>query len=102
MIHISMVMLFILLGYLVKYKQWSWLIAGYNTSSRKEKAKYDKVALCSGVGNFLFILAGISLIAAFGELLEARGVVSFSWILFSAATIAFLIYANTGNRYKIR
>lgn len=101
MVHIYMVLLLILLGYLIKYKQWSWLIAGYNTSSRKEKAKYDTVALCSGVGNFLFILAGILLIAALGELLEARWVVSFSWLLFSAAIIAFLIYANTGNRYKI-
>ena len=101
MVHIYMVMLLIVLGYLIKHKQWSWLIAGYNTSSKKEKAKYDTAALCSGVGNFLFILAGILLITALGEFLEAVWIISFSWILFSAAIITFLIYANTGNRYKI-
>jgi len=53
-----MIMLLIVLGYLVKYKKWSWLIAGYNTSSKKEKAKYNTLALCSGVGNFLFSVSG--------------------------------------------
>lgn len=76
MMHFYMVMLLILLGYLVKYKQWSWLIAGYNTSSKKEKEKYNITALCNDVGNFLFILVGILLIAALGELLEAGWLVS--------------------------
>ena len=100
MFHLYMVVLFIVLGYLVKYKQWSWLIAGYNTSSKKEKAKYDTAALCSGVGNFLFLLAGILLIAALGEILDAAWMISFSWLVFTVVIIAFLIYANTGNRYK--
>lgn len=100
MVHIYMVMLLILLGYLIKYKQWSWLIAGYNTSSKKEKEKFDTAALCNGVGNFLFILAGILLIAALGHILDVAWIITFGWILFTAAIIAFVIYANTGNRYK--
>lgn len=100
MVHVFMGMLFILLGYLIKYKQWSWLIAGYNTSSKKEKLKYDAAALCGGVGNFLFLLAGILFVTALGEIFNAARVVSLGWILFSVSTIAFLVYANTGNRYK--
>ena len=44
------------LGYLIKVKRWSWLIAGFNTSSAKAKAKYDEAALCNATGIFLYIL----------------------------------------------
>ena len=100
MFHIGMALLLMLLGYLVKYKRWSWLITGYNTSSRQEKASYDVEALCSSVGNFLFVLAGILLVTSLGEFLQAARIIASGWILFTAACIAFLIYANTGNRYK--
>ncbi len=93
-------LLLILIGYLVKYKQWTWLIAGYNTSSKKEKAKYDTVALCHGVGNIMFSLGGIVFISFIGELLEIEWVVTFGWVLFVIVMVFFLIYANTGNRFK--
>lgn len=65
----------------------SWLISGYNTASKKEKAKYDEKKLCrtTGIGmgiitilifitsllkdvlpsNFVYIAAGIILVDAF-------------------------------------
>lgn len=35
----------------------SWLIAGYNTASEEEKAKYDKKKLCPSMGTLCFITA---------------------------------------------
>lgn len=100
MTHLLTALLLLLLGYLVKYRQWSWLIAGYNTSSQKSKDAYDKKALCNGVGNFLFLLAGILSLAVIGEYFGESWLVSLSWGLFVIAMAIFLVYANTGGRYK--
>ncbi|NLY10246.1 MAG: DUF3784 domain-containing protein, partial [Firmicutes bacterium] len=45
MIHLGSAILMLIFSYLVKVKRWSWLIAGYNTSSKAEKDKYDEEAL---------------------------------------------------------
>lgn len=98
--HIGIALLLGGLGYLVRYRRWSWLIAGYNTSSRKAKEEYDPEALCRGVGGFLFLLGGSLLPAALGEFLGRDGLVHLGWALFVVATGVFLVYANTGGRYK--
>ncbi len=100
MIHILIGLLILVLGYLVKYRHWSWLIAGYNTSSEKERAQYETADLCSGVGNFLFILAALLFVAALGEYLDTAWIVSVTWIIFATACVVFVIYANTGGRYR--
>ncbi|UNC92211.1 DUF3784 domain-containing protein [Candidatus Contubernalis alkaliaceticus] len=99
MIHLLIFISLILLGILIKYTKWTWLIAGYNTSPKKEKEKYDTASLCNGVGNFLFILGAVMLIGSLGEFFNTNWLISVSWILFVLAAIVFLIYANTGNRY---
>ena len=90
----------IILGYLIKYKKWSFLIAGYNTSSKEEKEKYDEDALCRAIGNLLFLLGGITFLSSLGSLFKISWVINFSWALFSLITIAFVIYANVGNKFK--
>jgi hypothetical protein len=100
--HIGIGLLLVILGYLMKVKQWSWLIAGYNTSSAEEKAKYDTTALCNGVGNFMFFLGSTLFLASVGFVLEASWITFMGWGLFSLGIIVFLIYANTGGRYKSR
>ena len=99
MIHFGIALGLILLGYLVKYKKWSWLIAGYNTSTKEQKDKYDVNALCDAVGNFVIVLSVILLIAASGEYLGLDWVIATSWIIFFIVSVATLIYINTGNRY---
>ena len=100
MFHLSLALFLALLGCLIKYGKVAWLIAGYNTSSKEEKEKYDVEALCRGVGHFMFVLGGTLLIAAAGGYFNAEWAIHTGWILFTVATIAFVIYANTGNRYK--
>ena len=98
--HLVMAIFLILLGSLIKYGKAAWLISGYNTASKEEKDKYDIEALCRGVGHFLFALAGTMVIPAAGSFFRAEGAIIAGWILFVLVTVVFLIYANTGNRYK--
>ena len=100
LINVGLGLLLILMGFLIKVKQWSWLIAGYNTSSADEKAKYDTSALCNGVGNFMYFLGVCLFVVSIGYLLELSWVTSMGWGLFVVGIIVFLIYANTGGRYK--
>ncbi len=65
-VHIAIAVMLLILGYLVKYRRWSTLIAGYNTASEEEKVKYDEEALCSFVGNLMFVLAFILALRGFG------------------------------------
>ena len=79
MIHLGSAILMLIFGYLVKVKRWSWLIAGYNTSSKAEKDKYDEEALCKGVGNFLYTLAAVLVLASIGEFFDRWFLVGISW-----------------------
>ena len=99
---IAPILLFIF-GYLVRFKKMSFLIAGYNTASKKEKEKYDEEALCKAVGNLLFLLSLINLILPVGLYLFPDKVGALSTIitvLTLITTITAIIYMNTGNRYK--
>ena len=40
-VKILMIALFILLGIMFSLGKWSFLIAGFNTMTKEEKAKYD-------------------------------------------------------------
>lgn len=92
-----------ILGVIIKLGKASFLIAGYNTSSKEEKEKYDEKALCNFVGNLLFVIAGILLLPVFTIALELAYL---TFIAISSTILVFLvaivaaIYANTGNRFK--
>ncbi len=100
-VHLLIALLFLLLGYLIKYLKWSWLIAGYNTSSKEERAKYDRDALCSFMGSFLFVLAATIALAGLGAYLEVPWILTGSWIFFTVVIVVSLVYMNTGNRFKL-
>lgn len=98
--HLSLALFLVLLGCLIKYGKAAWLIAGYNTSSKEAKEQYDVEALCQGVGHILFALAGTLIIPAAGGFFNAEWAIHMGWIFFTLTIIAFVIYANTGNRYR--
>ncbi len=98
--HAAVVVLLILLGYLIRFRQWAWLIAGYNTSSTKTKDSYDLAALTRAVGNFMFVLSVFALVSGLGQWLDIARLTTAGWIGFALAVLVFLLYANTGNRYK--
>ncbi len=100
LVQFALALMFLILGYLLKYKKWSWLIAGYNTSSKEEKSKYDTDALCDFMGHFMFVLAALMVVAGIALYLKFTFIFSASWILFVVVIFAAIIYANTGKRFK--
>lgn len=92
-----------ILGVIIKFGKASFLISGYNTSSKCEKEKYDEKALCKFVGNLLFTLAGICLFIGIAQILEFAYfsyIVIIGSILFALIIIISVIYINTGDRFK--
>lgn len=83
------------LGIIIRVFNASGLIAGYNTASAEEKAKYDERALTKFVGGLL-IAASVILLAR-GILPAVAGI---SWALFMAIVIGGVVYMNTGERFR--
>lgn len=98
--HLLFVALFILLGILFSCGKGAFLIAGYNTASKYEKAKYDEKALCKFMGKLMFTLAGCWLLIAASALFDIMLLFWVGLSLFLIVTAASVIYANTGNRFK--
>lgn len=99
-----MVALFLaILGGIIRWGRASWLIAGYNTSPKEEKDKYDEKALCNFVGNLLFILASIYFFIAITKFLnfpDFKLIMLTGIALFIVIAISAVIYMNTGDRFK--
>jgi hypothetical protein len=96
-------LIFVILGFVLRTGKGNFLLAGYNTSSKEEKEKYDEVALGKFMGNLLIIIAAIVLTTAVSEIYN---VALFNFIVIAAPILIVvlvfgtIIYANTGNRFK--
>lgn len=78
----------------------SFLIAGYNTASEKEKAKYNKLRLCRLMGGYMaFLTVFVGLCALYENKLPDK-VSRFFPYLFLFLTAAMFILANTVCRAK--
>lgn len=64
--------LFFFMGIGIKYFKWDFLIAGYNTMSKKQKENVDRDGLCSLTGNFLFLMGLVLLGAGMSEKMGYR------------------------------
>lgn len=96
-------LILVILGVILRLGKASFLIAGYNTSSKQEKEKYDEKALCKFTGNLLFVIAAILFLPPIVMALNltyTNSIVIVSTILIIFVTIVAVIYANTGNRFK--
>lgn len=73
----------------------SWLIAGFNALSEREKEKYDVVALCKFMGKVMLSVTFCTVLISFGH----------GWMnLLGAVLIVFIIifsvyYANSKNKF---
>ena len=56
--------LFILIGFAIKYGKMYFLIAGYNTMPAKEKAKYNIEGIATLFWNVFFLMGAIILAAS--------------------------------------
>ncbi|MDK2915489.1 MAG: hypothetical protein PWR25_46 [Euryarchaeota archaeon] len=92
----------LVIGIVIRVFNASSLIAGYNTASAAERAKYDEKALTRFAGNLLIaaslvLLAGGLLPAAFGA---PDAVAGASWVLFAAIIVGAIVFMNTGERFR--
>lgn len=78
----------------------AFLIAGYNTASKKEKEKYNEKALCRFIGGILLPI-GLGLPAvALGSIYRIQWISSAFFILVIALVAFALVYSNTSKRLK--
>ncbi len=93
-------MILILCGILIKYFKQYWLIAGYNTASKKEKENVDIDKLGSFIGNNMFLLGGINLLGILLRYLGYKLLGDLTWGLFIMVTIFMIIKAQSFNKYS--
>lgn len=81
----------ILIGILIKYGKMHFLIAGYNTMSKKEKAKYDIEGIASVMRNALF---GMALFIIIGYCISTyTNNPHVESIIVTIGTVIFVLYA---------
>ncbi|WP_299337681.1 DUF3784 domain-containing protein [uncultured Psychroserpens sp.] len=99
---ISVAILFIILGVLIKYAKMYYLIAGYNTMSKKEQAKYDIDGIATVFRNAMF---GMALLMIIGYVLsiwlkdpklEVYGV-----IIAVIIGLPYLLIVSNSGKYKV-
>ncbi|GKU24165.1 DUF3784 domain-containing protein [Clostridium folliculivorans] len=97
---IGIIVLFIVLGIVFSLGKGAFLISGYNTLSKEEKAKYDTEALCKFMGKSMFMLAFSVFLWGLSTLLNQHFVFVIGFILFIGTVIFLIIYTNTNNRFR--
>ncbi len=78
-----------------------YLIAGYNTASSAERAKFNKKALCRSMAVMMFAIAFSFIVSALGIFIDIIP----PWIghvLLLAIVLVGLIYINTSKRVKCK
>ena len=76
------------------------MIAGFNTSSPEERAKWDETALCRAVGVLVLVIVGCVELLLLGAVL---GMAAMEWcggILMAVSTAFGLIYINKSQRFR--
>ena len=86
----AVVFLFLSITFLIG--KGSWLIAGYNTSSKEEKEKYDEKKLCRAMGIMCAVLAVLTGLLA---LLDKESLAMIYFIMLCIIVIITLVFVNT-------
>lgn len=97
---IIVIAIFIVIGIFLLNGKGAFLIAGYNTMSEEEKAKYDTVALCKFMGKMMFAFSFIMVFWLLSDLYRMDWLLYVGIALFIGLFIFMMIYMNTGNRFK--
>lgn len=89
---IGLAVIFLLIALLLFTGKGSWLIAGYNTSSKEEKEKYDQKKLCRAMGIMCATIAVMTGILAW---IDDESYATIYAIVLCIIVITTLFYANT-------
>jgi hypothetical protein len=69
-----------------------WLVAGYNTSSKEEKVKYNEKKLCRGLGVFIMIPCDLVLISLM--LQDSESIILVEGIIFTVYIVTMVVVLN--------
>lgn len=94
------VLMFAILGIVFIRGKGSFLIAGYNTASSEEKARYDEKALCRVMGGMMFSCAACFVVMALSEVFQTIVLLWVGLSAFFLVIIASVIYMNTSKKVK--
>ena len=94
------ILLMLVLSFYLLSGRGANLIAGYNTLSETEKAKYDKHRLCRSVGVLMLQITAAFCVLTAGILLDLVWLWVSVAVLFAAVIIVGLIRINTDPRIK--
>lgn len=99
-LNLLLVVPFLIMAYFLSQGKGAFLIAGYNTMPREEKANYDEIALCKFMSKILYGISFSIVLLSLSDWLE-KPVLMWIGIAFMTGLIVFtLIYSNTGNRFR--
>lgn len=94
LIPIAVVLILAILGAVLFSGRGAFLIAGYNTMSKEERAQFDEKKLCRAVGMFLFVLDALLGFVLWSGITGRMAVFAVAMILFFAAFIVGTILIN--------
>lgn len=97
---VAIIILFSILSIALLMGKGAFLIAGYNTMSVAEKAKYDERALCRAMGVMMLGITGCLLLMIPTVTTNNQSLGIMATILMIGIIIVGLIYMNTSKKIK--
>lgn len=102
LVQLGGMLLFLTMSLVLLQGKGAILIAGYNTLSAEEKAKYDEAALCRATGRLLLGITFSMALIFVGEFFQQDWLLIVGIILMIAIAMGGVIHMNTGNRYAVQ
>ncbi len=96
--------IFLIIAIFMFFGKGSWMIAGYNTASAKEKEQYDEKKLCRMMGITLLVIAALLFIMAYlgykveSGIMDENQMLPFAIIFIIVVLVTVIIdiyYSNT-------
>lgn len=93
--------IFILLGALIKYGKFYFLIAGYNTMSKEEKENYNIEGIATLFRNVMFGMAALMIIGYFAsKYFEDANLQNIFFYISIGIGIPYLLILSNSKKYK--
>lgn len=100
---ISVPIIFIILGILIKYGKMYFLIAGYNTMPEEEKEKYDIDGIATVFRNAMFGMAFTMLLGyLLSNYFEYPDIEKYAFFGALCIGIPYLLIVSNSKKYKIK
>ncbi len=97
---LALLALFLILSLVLLSGRGAWLIAGYNTMSPEEKARYDEKALCRSTGWMLLAMTACWGLLCLGLALDIVLLQGLGMLLFLASALIGCVTLNRSTKIR--